>query len=215
MVDRCEVRRYLGIKQDVVDLPLHDLIEEAVERVAAVVTPRFAKREMPIINGESCVEIGSRCFGGAALLHHLNGCDKVLLFAATLGSGVDRLISRDSLTSPSLAVAEQAAAAAMIEQYCDDVCRELEKTYRQNGLSFRPRFSPGYADFSLDAQPMILSLLETQKRIGLTLTDSGMLAPMKSVTAVIGIGCYSQDCYAHGCATCTNSACAFRKESLL
>lgn len=211
-VDRCEVKRYLGIKQNEIDQQLHDLIEQAIERVATAASPRFIKREMPLVCDENGVAVSGHYFEGTALLRHLNGCDKVLLFAATMGSGVDRLLSRDSLTSPSLAVAQQAAAAAMIEQYADDVCRMLEMPYRQNGLSFRPRFSPGYADFSLDAQPIILSLLDAQKRIGLTLTDSGMLAPMKSITAVIGVGPLSHDCYAHGCGMCTHTDCAFRKE---
>lgn len=211
-VDRREVRRYLGIRQDTNDPKLDDLIERAVCRVAAAATPRFIKREMPLKCGEGQALVGDCRFIGNALVDHLNGCNKVLLFAATLGSEVDRLLSRDSITSPSLAVTQQAAAAAMIEVFCDDVCRKLELSYRENGLSFRPRFSPGYADFSLDAQPVILSLLDAQKRIGLTLTDSGMLAPMKSVTAVIGIGTVSQECHACGCATCMHTDCAFRKE---
>ena len=81
----------------------------------------------------------------------------------------------------------QAAAAAMVEAYCNELNAGWKKEYLENGLYLRPRFSPGYGDFPLSAQKQILDGLEAGKRIGITLTEGYLMMPSKSVTAVIGV----------------------------
>ena len=49
------------------------------------------------------------------------------------------------------------------------------------------RFSPGYGDFDLKYQKDILEYLDANKKIGISLTDSLMMIPTKSITAIIGI----------------------------
>ena len=106
----------------------------------------------------------------------------------------------------SRAMALQAAAAAMIEAWCDAVNARLAEEVRGEGLRLRARFSPGYGDFPLAAQPGLFRLLGVQKRIGITLTDSLLMIPTKSVTAVIGISGTAQAGPA-GCAACGRDRC--------
>ncbi len=75
----------------------------------------------------------------------------------------------------------------MIEAYCDECCDALAAHFQKQGLYLRPRFSPGYGDLSLDCQPAFLRVLDAEKRIGLTCTASHLMAPSKSVTAIIGL----------------------------
>jgi hypothetical protein len=56
------------------------------------------------------------------------------------------------------------------------------------GLTITRRFSPGYGDLPLDIQPALLAVLDAERRIGLTCTQSLILLPRKSVTALIGLG---------------------------
>ena len=60
----------------------------------------------------------------------------------------------------------------MIEEYCDQVCTVIKSEYEAKGRYLRPRFSPGYGDFPLECQGMLLEALEAGKRIGIKLTDS-------------------------------------------
>ncbi len=55
------------------------------------------------------------------------------------------------------------------------------------GRALRPRFSPGYGDLAIDAQKDIFALLDCERQIGLTLGDSLLMSPGKSVTAFAGI----------------------------
>ena len=146
------------------------------------------------------------------LSKHLRNCGKAILFAATLGTGADLLLRRWSVADMSKAVIMQASAAAVIEAYCDACQKELSVEVAKEGLYLRSRFSPGYGDFSLDYQKELLILLDAPKRIGLTVTDSMMLTPTKSVTAVMGLTAEKESCNVHKCATCEAVDCPFRQE---
>ncbi len=121
------------------------------------------------------------------LCKNLEGCDKVVLFAATIGFDCDRLLARYKTLTPSRAVAMQAVGAAAIEALCDRFCDDLKKELSKENISLKPRFSPGYGDFALSFQKDIFTILECNKRMGLTLKDSFLMIPSKSVTAVIGL----------------------------
>ena len=81
----------------------------------------------------------------------------------------------------------QAAGAMYIERYCDLLQEELRaQEDRENNL-LRPRFSPGFGDVSLEVQKIFFELLQCQKNLALTLNDSLIMSPEKSVTAFIGV----------------------------
>lgn len=101
--------------------------------------------------------------------------EETVLFAATIGLGVDRLIHRYASVSPVKALFFQAIGAERIETLCDEFCKEL-------GL--KKRFSPGYADLPLEVQRGIFAALGCEKRLGISLTDSLLMSPTKSVTAI-------------------------------
>ena len=113
--------------------------------------------------------------------------DKAIIFAATIGIGIDRLISKYSRLSPAKALCLQAIGAERVEALCNDFCEKMESEFQGKGESLRPRFSPGYGDLPLETQKMIFSLLDCPKRIGVTLGDTLLMSPSKSVTAFIGI----------------------------
>ena len=111
----------------------------------------------------------------------------------------------------SKAVVFQAASVALLEEFCDEKNRELKEEYEKQGLYLRPRFSPGYGDFSLECQRQMVPALDLGKRIGVTLTDSLLMAPSKSVTAVIGISEIPVNCRIQGCEICQKKDCAYRR----
>ena len=81
----------------------------------------------------------------------------------------------------------QAAGAMFIESYLDSFNAQLEKEAEEQGFKLHSRFSPGYGDVSLEIQRHFFSILPCTQRIGLTLTNSLVMAPEKSVTAFIGM----------------------------
>ena len=211
-IDRREVYRYLGLRGAEPDAATAAAVEEAVRLLDAVVEPKQISRRFLLKRlDDGALDIEGLRVESKALSKNLEGCREVFLMAATLGIGPDRLIARAQAEGAmSRAMALQAAAAAMIEAWCDDVNAELARQAKARGRSLRPRFSPGYGDFSLEAQPGIFRLLGAQRNIGITLTDSLLMLPTKSVTAVIGIADAGEAACPAGCAACDKTDCAYR-----
>lgn len=210
-VPREEALRYLGCRGAQPDQATAALLAERIRAVERAAVPRWTALEVPLTLRPGMVELGDWSIRSEKLRAHLEGCTAALLFGATLGVGVDRLIARSAAGRVAQAAVDQAVAAALIEAVCDDACDQLTKQYP--GKYLRPRFSPGYGDFPLTAQPELLRRLDGPRKIGLTATDSCLLAPIKSVTAVIGVADTPGKCHARGCATCSKTNCAFRRDT--
>ena len=181
-IRRREILRYAGC--DVPDASVMELMESCLTEAAGALTYKVCWRELDVsVRGDQC-EFDVFFLSSRQLARNLDGCSRVILFAATVGVGIDRLITKYSRIAPSRALMLQAIGAERIEALCDAFCADMEK---QMGASLRPRFSPGYGDLPLSVQKNIIALLDTPKRIGLSLNDSLMMSPTKSVTAFAGI----------------------------
>ncbi len=210
-VDRKEMRRYMGVRGDATDDALERLMSEATDAIQRMAQPRYVYRESTCSCRNGGVYFAYHQHVDSRALHrYLSDCSRVIVFAATLGSEVDRAIAKDSLLHPALAVAEQAAAASLLESYCNACCEEMETSFLSQGFRFKPRFSPGYADCPLQSQTELLRFLNAYKHIGLALTESHMMTPMKSVSAWIGVTDRMKNCEAFGCDACDKFDCEFR-----
>ena len=117
----------------------------------------------------------------------LSDCDRVVLFAATVGLEIDRLTAKYSSVSTAKALFFQAIGAERIEALCDRFCKELAESYEKQGVCTRQRFSPGYGSFPLTAQKTFFQLLDCPRTVGISLQNSLLMSPTKSVTAAVGL----------------------------
>ena len=140
----------------------------------------------------------------------LLGTGKNVLFAATVGTPFDRLIASYSRLEPSKALILQAIGAERIESLCDAFCDHMNTELKSCGKSLRTRVSPGYGDIPLSMQRSVFKILDCERKIGLTLNESLLMSPSKSVTAIAGIG-VSRVGTGHTCAACDRVDCAYRK----
>lgn len=175
---RKEILRYAGVQGDA---PLLEpLIDSCLAELEGRLHYKICYGIFPITMREGMPSPGFAVAPSADLARNLSGCPRVLLFAATLGLEIDRLIARYGRTEPSRALLLQAIGAERIEALCDAFEAQIEEPHA-------PRFSPGYGDFSLEAQREIFRVLDCPRRIGLTLNESLLMSPTKSVTALIGL----------------------------
>lgn len=213
-VNRAEIYRYLGIKGSQEPDPMtRELVEDCLGELEKSVNCRSFCRSFPLsILPDS--ELDFTCFKvrSKALSRNLKDCHEVILFAATLGAGVDLLLRRYNRISMSRAVVMQACAAARIEKYCNEINDKLKARAADEGLYLRPRFSPGYGDLPISCQPDFCRVLEAEKTVGITLTESFLMIPSKSVTAVIGVSHKRAGCVMEGCEACSNKNCLYRRD---
>jgi cobalamin-dependent methionine synthase I len=95
---------------------------------------------------------------------------------------MDRLIAKYSSISPAKALMMQAIGTERIESLCNTFCRDVAAN-----RMITSRVSPGYGDIPMEMQRDIFVLLDCSKRIGITLSESLLMSPTKSVTAIFGV----------------------------
>jgi len=206
-----EAVRYLGYGKHVVDDRTMDLIEQSFTELEQVAQIRGVYQYFACNVEKDEVYVGKMQIKSKDLAKNLKGCREVAMLGVTLGIDVDRLIRRYMVADMAKAVACQACAAAFLEEVCDEQQEKIEKEKAEEHLHIRPRFSPGYGDFDIHHQKDILRILDTHRKIGLSMTDSFMLTPTKSVTALIGICEENMQCHRTGCESCEKQDCLYRR----
>ncbi|MCL2674649.1 MAG: methionine synthase [Defluviitaleaceae bacterium] len=210
---KSEILRYLGHKNQQVPDELHTMIDECLAQMQGVIVPRQIHREFDITADSGGISLAGTeiVLRGRDIAKHLHECDKAVVIAATLGAEADRLIVKWKHADLTRCLILDACATQLIEQYCDRIELEIREKAVASGFMATRRFSPGYGDFPLEIQPQILNLLHAETRIGLTCTDSLILLPRKSVTAIIGLG-KNLSVAVGGCISCDmRAACNYRK----
>ena len=206
-----EVLRYLGYKGHLPEERVFERIAAVTRMLRDAATPLLVRQRFAIEKTDEGIRLEGLMMKSASLRINLKPCEEAFLTAATLGPLVDRLMTRLSLTSSFDMVLLQALAAACLEEVLDEEEKVIRAELALDGLGLRPRYSPGYGDLPLDLQPDFIRLLNAGKLIGLSVTDSLMLTPQKSVTAITGI-CRAGEGKApqNRCANCGKADCGFQ-----
>ena len=211
-INTSEAFRYLGYGNSAPDNAILKITKEASEKICNAIDGKYTYKYFPIeAIGENGVNLTgtSLVLTGKSICEHLFGCSGLILFAATLSAEVDRVIRSYQVQSMTHAVVADALASAAVEQLFDMLETEVASRFEGKYLSFR--FSPGYGDLPLELQPEILKVLSADKRIGVNITEGGLMAPVKSVTAIIGISDKPVANKSRGCITCNiKDKCTYR-----
>ena len=199
-----EAMRYLGAGRG--DEALARQVAESAREIAE--TPRHIYRVFTL-EGTSLPQLGLDLPGKTAETM-LKSCEKVVLLACTLGQQFDALLRAAQARDMAKAVILDGCGSALVEQGCDAAEREIAGRFPTWYLT--DRFSPGYGDLPLSLQPAICAALDVQRRLGITLTDSMLMNPGKSVTAIIGLSRTPQMARIRGCGYCSmKETCPLRK----
>ncbi|MGM9593877.1 MAG: hypothetical protein ACI3U8_05940 [Candidatus Onthomonas sp.] len=209
-LDQREILRYLGCREQVPPEKLTWEVSRCSQLLLEAARPKTVWRLMELRGTH--LEGTTVSLLGEDIRRHLAGCRQVILMAATLGPEAERLLLRTQVQDMAQALILDSCASAAIEAVCDQLEEQLRQRFREAGRHLTDRFSPGYGDFPIGQQPELCTLLDTQRRIGLTLSASNILIPRKSVTAVLGVADTPRHRRSHGCQGCAMyEHCEMRK----
>lgn len=192
---RSEMLRYLGHTGQQIDDALEGRIERARELAVADARVHGAHRAFRVNAGgadgagEACIRLEGTLveLRGRDIHRHLKDARSCILLCCTLGMQTERRLRALGAADPLDAALYDAACSAYVEDVVGELDRRLRSAAAERGLAANWRFSCGYGDCPLDAQEGILAALDAGRLCGVTATDSGILLPRKSVTAMIGL----------------------------
>lgn len=212
-LDYNEILKYLGFRGQEIPNELRGQIRRCMDEVMKCCVPRLVYGIFSLKETEKGVFAGSLFLEGSDIKDLLKESDRAVLLAATAGSEISGHIAKVLVADKGSALIMDACASSAIENICDNFETELREEFKANDLYLTDRFSPGYGDLPLSLQKDFCAVLNTQRRIGLTVTDNFLMIPQKSVTAVMGISKKPQPERKSGCENCNMfERCAFRKE---
>ena len=205
-----EALRYIGAAQ--ADGETRQLAEEAARTLESRLHPLYLWRAVRTVQtgeGVSLPDAGITLPGKLAA-DMLKQCGTAVLLVCTLSAGYERLEKEWEARDMARAALMDACGSAWTEAVCDEA--ETEIRSRFPGKYLTDRFSPGYGDLPLSLQADFLRATDAGRKLGITVNDSFLLTPCKTVTAVIGLSDLPQGARIRGCAYCElQENCKYRK----
>lgn len=146
---------------------IHDVLEARHERL--VISPRVSLRSLLLAS----------TFGDA---------QSIVIAVCTIGPQLEEAV-RAMFAAGQLVEATvlDGVGSAAVEELAQRACRLFEDMARERGLGTSAPLSPGSSDWSLEAQRELFDLVSAEE-IGVTLNDSFLMYPLKSLSMVIGMG---------------------------
>lgn len=213
-IDRDEILRYLGYKNQKIDNITDQLICDSINELILLAKERYVYKFFNISRDEDGVLLieSNLKLSGKDIKSHLNKSQVCVLIAVTLGHAVDTKIKYYEKTNITKAIILDACATVAIEETCNRVCEKIQAELIKDNKLLTFRYSPGYGDLPIDIQSDFLLTLGAKKSIGLTTSSHSILIPRKSVTAIAGVIDNKDYKEESSCINCTKySTCIFSK----
>ncbi len=182
----------LGFPNGILPDPFDQYVAEAFQEAESLCNIRgaFCYPLKSEFNSEkSCISIDGIEFGiGKTVSKELRNSTSAALFICTAGKGIS-LRSRELLTgeNPVLGYIFDVLGSMIVEAAIDQMQLEIKRIALSEGLLITNRYSPGYCKWSVADQHKLFSFFPPDC-CGISLTDSSLMVPIKSVSGIIGMG---------------------------
>ncbi|MFR5366185.1 vitamin B12 dependent-methionine synthase activation domain-containing protein [Intestinibacter bartlettii] len=217
-VEKSEVLRYLGHNGQKIDNDLNSKINQCIKETKNEIDTKYVYQ---IYDIKKDLNLNTVQFENTNLIlkskdisELLRDCDKCVLMCATLGFNIEKNIRRYSYNNLTKGIIIDACATTSIEEVCDLVQDSILDKVAKEEKSLTMRYSPGYGDLDISANRDILNVLDAHRKIGVTVTNTGIMIPRKSVVALIGITNKKIGKVKRTCENCSNRFnCEYRRKA--
>lgn len=206
----------LGYSNGPSDIMVSELVDKKIQQAVNMISPRagfIVKKLDKLLVKEGWLSVNNTDFFIQKVISsQLKKAEYLAFFAATIGSDLEKL-SRNLLGNAEplegyildLIGSEAAEGIATIAH------KAIESTISKKGMSVTNRFSPGYCNWNIREQFKLFTILPG-KKLGISLTDSAFMSPIKSVSGIVGIGKEVQH-RPYICSKCDNKKCIYRNRA--
>lgn len=189
------------------------IIERLLAEISSYLLPSYTLGiHKGQIRGSAVVLDDCQLETGSIISELLNGSECFCIFAATAGELFqdyqDKIKEKGDILETFIL---DMIGSCIAEKTGDILEKKLENEI--GDYKHTHRFSPGYCGWPLTDQKQIFELLGGNPS-GITLSDSCLMVPIKSISGVIGIGKNINE-KQYGCQFCKLNTCYKRKDKIL
>lgn len=143
----------------------------------------------------------------------LKNSELIAIFVCTAGEGItDWSKQMFNANEPLKGFIADILGSVVVETGIDVIQKKLDNEMQQSGLKITNRYSPGYCGWKTEEQHKLFGLLP-EGFCGVTLTESALMQPVKSVSGIIGIG-KNVRFNPYTCQICDATSCVYRNRKL-
>jgi hypothetical protein len=189
-------------------------LSELLPTVGELVEPVFVYEIYPVSNvgDKEIVLDNGTVFHSTAIPQFLSGAKELAVVVSTIGPRLEEKTSAYfAANEPLRGLVLDDIGNAALSSLSIEICQFMEKQAVTRGYHASGRLSPGELDWPIQEQHPLFELIPAAD-IGVRLTTSGMMAPRKSNSMVIGLG-QQMETWTKGevCSRCRLSqTCAYR-----
>lgn len=208
-----ELFQYMGFKGSVPDAYTNEIIQALKREALSICRPRLGYR---FLTGEKTdnqhLTVGGKAFKpGHTITRYLQDADVYVLMVATVGAELDVWIQQKRFEEDIMkAFIADALGSLIVEAIVSYGLSSLTEKMQSRQLNTSNSYSPGYCGWNVSEQQLFFSMLPPSF-CGISLTDSSLMLPIKSVSSLIGIGRHIEK-KPYGCSICGRKDCYKKKE---
>ena len=212
-VSKTEVVSSLGYANGILPAHFEKMIDTILDQLSKYCTVQAGYRILDVQksgNRNDGLMIGGSFFAMKKIVtSHLRKSEKAVLFVCTIGSGMEiwakKLFNEGDI---ALSYLVDTVASITVEQAADVLHDYIGKHMLALGLKITNRYSPGYCDWLVAEQHLLFSFLPDHFCV-ITLTESALMIPIKSISGIIGVGTAVKR-VDYMCNTCGMKDCTYR-----
>jgi hypothetical protein len=211
-IGHSEISYSLGYKDGRIPDPFDGMIVEIVAALPEKCTLSAGYTVLPVdlsCDDSQSIRInGIRFIVNKMVKSQLQKSERAALFLCSIGPGMETW-SRDLIQQgdPALALFVDTVASFAVEKLAGVLHDHIKRKMHLENLSLTNRYSPGYCNWNVGEQHKLFSLFP-KNIFGVTLTESAMMFPIKSISGIIGIGT-AVKYRDYLCDTCTIQDCIY------
>jgi len=190
-----------------------DVFEEILQEGPSIIQ---AKGGFVVLDQFECLDseirIGETTFQtGSIIAKQFRQASKIVVFACTAGPGVREKYDQFAAEGDYLkAFFVDTLGTVAVEKAVDIIHQYIRHHFEHEGLHGTNRYSPGYCGWSVKEQHELWKFLPAAY-CGITLTDSALMLPIKSVSGIIGLGPNARK-NPYSCSICELENCIYRRK---
>ncbi len=184
-ISRKEVLKNLGFYDELPGPEATAKIEECEKFLLENIHPRYMCMcyDLRAEGGRIIFENCDLKLAGDKILSELYYCKKAVLFCATLSGEIDMEIGLEKDIEKGVML--DAIAAAALEDYCDLIELDIAAKFPSYQITYR--FSDAYGDLPLHSSNDFVAVLDSERKIGVSVDEKGKFTPRYSITAILGL----------------------------
>ncbi len=220
-IDEDEVLRYQGLTNDNqkrVPVEIVQITREEIKQGLHLFEPKgildsVRIKQISVSKKKIYLKNGCSLQFSNSMINLFEGIDSLIVGVVTIGSSLENQVSRFFTAGEyPRAIALDAVGTVAVRFFRDQLTSLACQESREQGMQTTTCFSPGSVDWNISQQKNIFQMIPVEK-IGVSLTESYMMVPQKSLSWIIGVGrnIRLSSKNKHSCQICQAINCQFRK----